>query len=229
MQSHFLSYGKGKLRTENITIMDFMEIRKLYHITGNVGYSKGAISKASEKFGKLPTVLTEYYRQLGKHPGLNHADYYLCAPGKLDFLIYGDYLCFYKAAGEPLCWYIDMEKLESDNPPVYRRNLNGDSVCDELDSETLEEFLYVMAYWQALFYLPYKSNGSFMCTFRQIEWIEEKFQLKPYNLSKWPQFYGNSSDEVICVSREKNSAQVLYACTSKEQLEKIKSVIYHGI
>ena len=59
-----------------------------------------------------------------------------------------------------------METLESDNPPVYRRYFNGASVCDELDSETLEEFLYVMAYWQALFCLPYRSKGSFMCTFQ---------------------------------------------------------------
>ena len=66
-----------------------------------------------------------------------------------------------------------MEKSESDDPPVYRRYLNGDSVCDELDSETLEKFLYVMAYWQALFYLPYNSRGSFTCIFQQIE--ENKF------------------------------------------------------
>ena len=119
-----------------------------------------------------------------------------------------------------------MEKSESDDPPVYRRYLNGDSVCDELDSETLEKFLYVMAYWQALFYLPYKSRGSFTCTFQQIERIEKGFQLKPYNLSKWPMFYGNSSDEVISVHREKCSAQVLYACTSEEQLKEIKSIIF---
>ena len=206
--------------------MDFLEIRKLYHIDGNVGYSKGTISKAVEKFGKLPKVLTEYYHQLGKHPGLSHADYYLCAPGKLNFLIYGDYLCFYKSTGEPLYWYIDMEKSESDDPPVYRCYLNGDSVCDELDSETLEKFLYVMAYWQALFCLPYNSRGSFTCTFQQIERIEKGFQLKPYNLSKWPMFYGNSSDEVISVHREKCSAQVLYACTSEEQLKEIKSIIF---
>ena len=205
--------------------MDFMEIRKLYHIKGNIGYSQRTISKAIEKFGKLPNVLTEYYQQLGKHSGLNHADYYLCAPGKLDFLIYGDYLCFCKAMIEPLYWYIDMEKLESDNPPVYRRYLNGTSVCDELDSETLDKFLYVMAYWQALFCLPYNSGGSFMCTFQQIEKIQKKFRLKPYNLSRWPQFYGNSSDEVISVYREKSSAQVLYACTSEEQLKEIKSTI----
>lgn len=205
--------------------MDFMEIRKLYHIDGNIGYSKRTISKAIEKFGKLPSVLTEYYRQLGKHDGLNHADYCLCPPGKLDFLIYGDYLCFYKATGEPLYWYIDMEKPESDNPPVYRRYLDGASVHDELDSETLEEFLYVMAYWQALFCLPYNSKGSFMCTFQQIERIEKRFQRKPYNLSRWPQFYGNNSDEVISVCREKSWAQVLYACTSEEQSEEIRNVI----
>lgn len=67
--------------------MDFMEIRKLYHIDGDIGYSKGVIAKAVKKFGKLPTVLVEYYRQLGKHPGLNQTGYCLCSPGKLDFLI----------------------------------------------------------------------------------------------------------------------------------------------
>ena len=72
--------------------MDFMEIRKLKHIDGDIGYSKGVIAKAVKKFGKLPTVLVEYYCQLGKHPGLNHADYYLCSPVKLEILIYGDYL-----------------------------------------------------------------------------------------------------------------------------------------
>ena len=57
--------------------MDFMEIRKLYHIDGDIGYSKGVIAKAVKKFGKLPTVLVEYYRQLGKHPGLNQTGYCL--------------------------------------------------------------------------------------------------------------------------------------------------------
>ena len=61
--------------------------------------------------------------------------------------------------------YIDMEKLESENPPVFRRYVNDSVVHDELDSNTLEEFLYVIAYWQALFWLPYKSSGSVMCTF----------------------------------------------------------------
>ena len=206
--------------------MDFMEIRKLYHIDGDIGYSKGVIAKAVKKFGKLPTVLVEYYRQLGKHPGLNQTGYCLCSPGKLDFLIYGDYLCFYKSMNDPLYWYIDMEKMESDNPSVYRRYSDGASVCDVLDSETLEEFLYVMAYWHALFCLPYNSKGSFMCTFQQIEKIERKFTLKRYNLAKWPTFYGNSSDEVISVHREKTSAQVLYACTSEEQLKEIRSIIF---
>ncbi len=121
--------------------MEFTEIRKLYHIDMDIGYSQRAISKAISKFGRLPCVLVDYNQQLGRHPGLNHANYYLCPPGKLEFLTYGNYLCFCKALVEPLYWYIDMEKLESDNPPVFRRYFNGDSVCDKLESETLEKFL----------------------------------------------------------------------------------------
>ena len=145
--------------------MDFDEIKKLYHISENVGYTQRTISKAAAKFGKLPEVLTEYYSQLGKHFGLNHAHYDFYAPGQLAFLVYGEYLCFCRSKGEELFWYIDMEKLESENPPVFRRYVNGSVVHDELDSNTLEEFLYVIAYWQALFWLPYKSSGSVMCTF----------------------------------------------------------------
>ena len=77
--------------------MEFNEIRKLYHIDTNIGYSQGTISKAVNKFGKLPKVLTEYYQQLGKYSGLNHANHNLYAPGKLEILLYGDYLCFCRA------------------------------------------------------------------------------------------------------------------------------------
>lgn len=202
--------------------MDFLEIRNLYHIDGNVGYSKETIRKAMNKFGKLPGVLTEYYRQLGKHRDLNHAEYHLCDPGKLDFLVYGDYLCFYK--GQDTYWYIDMEHVESDNPPVYRRTVIDSSVYDVLESNTLEEFLCVMAYHHAIRCLPYKS-GVKRCTARQVNEIERSFQRKPYNFSKGPQFYGNNCDEIIRVYQENTYCQVSYACTSKEQLEKIKSVV----
>lgn len=205
--------------------MDFMEIRDLYHIEGNVGYSKETIRKAINKFGRLPSVLTDYYQQLGKHRGLNHSDYHLCEPGKLDFLVYGDYLCFYKRE-DPIYWYIDMEHLESDNPPVYQRIVidSYTYVYDTLESDTLEEFLCVMAYYHAGFCLPYKS-GVKRCTIQQVNAIEKSFQRKPYNLSKWPQFYGNDCDEVIMVYKENTYCQVSCACTSKEQLEKFKAVI----
>ena len=206
--------------------MDFDEIKKLYHISENVGYTQRTISKAPAKIAKLPEVLTEYYSQLGKHSGLNHAHYDFYAPGQLAFLVYGEYLCFCRSKGEELFWYIDMEKLESENPPVFRRYVNGSVVHDELDSNTLEEFLYVIAYWQALFWLPYNSRGSVMCTFQQIERIQRKFQSKQHKLSKWPQFYGNKNDEVICICKEKCSAQILYACASKERFEEISTILF---
>lgn len=205
--------------------MNFDEIRKLYHIKDNIGYSQKTISKAITKFGELPSVLIQYYWQMGKHPGLNHANYDFYMPGKLEVLNYGNYLCFCKSKKEELYWYIDMDKLESNNPPVYRRILNGVTIHDELDSETLEKFLYVMAYWQALFWLPY-SKGNLTCTPQQTERIQKKFQLKQYNLSKWPQFYGNNDDEVICICKEKYSSQVFYACTLEDQFKKINSILF---
>ncbi len=203
--------------------MGFNEISKLYHIDNNIGYSQSTIAKATVKFGKLPNLLTQYYCQLGRHFGLNHANYDFHSPGKLEILNYGNYLCFCKSKNKELYWYIDMDKLESENPPVYRRYLNGATVCDVLDSETMEEFLYVMAYWQALFWLPYHSRV--VCTFQQTEKIQKKFGLKPYNLSTWPQFYGNCDDEVICICKEKCLSRVLYACTLEEQFEEINFIL----
>lgn len=98
------------------------------------------------------------------------------------------------------------------------------SVHDVLESNTLEEFFCVMAYHHAIFCLPYKS-GRKICTIQQVNAIEKSFQLKPYNLLKWPQFYGNNCDEVIRVYKENTYCQVFYACTFKEQLEKIRSII----
>lgn len=204
--------------------MDFTEIRNLYHIEGNIGYSSETIEKAVKKFGMLPRVLKEYYQQLGKHSGLNQAHYKLCAPGKMELLIYGDFLCFYKSKNEPLSWYIDLEKPYSDNPSVFRRYLDGSAVRDVLDSETLEGFLYVMAYWQALFSLPYHGVVRY-ATMKQIDAIRTNFCLKPYDLLKWPQFYGNNSDEVIGVQKENTWAQVYYACNTEKQLTEISAVI----
>lgn len=204
--------------------MDFTEIRNLYHIEGNIGYSSETIEKAVKKFGMLPRVLKEYYHQLGKHPGLNQAQYKLCAPGKMERLIYGDFLCFYKSKSEPLFWYIDLEKPDSDNPPVFRRYLNGSAVCDVPDSETLEEFLYVMAYQQALFSLPYHGVVRY-ATLKHMDAVPRNFRLKPYNLLKWPQFYGNNSDEVISVHKENNWGHVYYACSTEERLTEINAVI----
>ena len=121
--------------------------------------------------------------------------------------------------------YIDLEQLKSDNPPVYRRTVIDSTVNDVLESNTLEEFLCVMAYHQAIFCLPYKSGVS-RCTIQQVNEIEKRFQLKPYNLYKWPQYYGNNCDEVIQVHKENTFSQVCYACASEDQLEKIRSTIF---
>lgn len=51
--------------------MNFLEIRDLFHIEGNIGFHTDEINRAENKWVALPAVLKEYYRQLGAHERLN--------------------------------------------------------------------------------------------------------------------------------------------------------------
>lgn len=48
-----------------LDLIDFGEMRSLFHIAGNIGFGEEEIERAESKWGALSPVLKEYYRQLG--------------------------------------------------------------------------------------------------------------------------------------------------------------------
>ena len=73
--------------------IDFSEMRSLFHIEGNIGFDKEEIKRAENKWGALPTVLKDYYRQLGAHERLNRTQNFLRRPD--DLFDRDEYLVFY--------------------------------------------------------------------------------------------------------------------------------------
>lgn len=47
--------------------MDFYKIKEMYHYQENCGYTQAEILEATKQFGRIPTILYEYYQQLGKY------------------------------------------------------------------------------------------------------------------------------------------------------------------
>lgn len=197
----------------------FNEIRKLYHIKGNCGFSEAKIQEACVQFGELPLVLKEYYRQLGKVDGLNHAQNHLCEPDHL--IQVPDYVIFYKENQYVVQWALKKDELNQDNPPVY---CAWDEKSFSMESKTLTEFLTGMAYFQAVFALPYCSDEIYQVTEKQAERIRQNYQKKNCELKQWLSitFYGNEEDEIVYLG-ENNDYDLIYSSSNKKHYERLNA------
>lgn len=63
--------------------MRFLFIKSLFHVIGDTGFNDNEIKAAEKKWGILPSVLKDYYKQLGKHDRINKSQNYLCEPKSL--------------------------------------------------------------------------------------------------------------------------------------------------
>jgi len=89
-----------------------------------------------------------------------------------------------------------------------------------------------MACWQALFGMPYRTRGNIPISDGQMEMIKKRFRLKQYDPSVksqyWPPFYGNYSDEVICVETSGYNS-VFYASMTESRFKEIGEIIWSGM
>lgn len=178
--------------------MNFLEIRNLFHIEGNIGFHTDEINRAENKWGALPAVLKEYYRQLGAHERLNRTQNFLRRPDEL--FEWGEYLVFYIENQDCVDWCIHKEDLAEDNPAVYCRNYNDEMV---LESSTLTDFLNAMALFQAGSWgMTHCDDEIYSITEEQAEKIRKKYMKRKYELHQWLRmsFYGNFDDEVILMT-----------------------------
>jgi len=98
---------------------EFKEIRQLFDINVDNGFSEEEIFACKNVSEHIPKVLFDYYFQLGKIKKLNQTQDRLLEPKKLRFSKNLDFLIFYIENQWTCVWGINIKDLSIDNPPVY--------------------------------------------------------------------------------------------------------------
>lgn len=196
----------------------FEKIRELYDIFDNsFGLSEHEILDCEIRLSiTLPSILKEYYLQLGNNSQLNQTQYFLLLPNKIYF-DKGDHLIFYSENQGNAIWGIKREELNFENPQVYITYDN-----DNWTSEgKLLDFLNAMAYLQSIFAFQFNANA--MGISKDIENIVrdnwEKIALK---IELWGvEFFQNTMGEVIALINSDNQTDLFVATKVIIDFEKI--------
>lgn len=198
----------------------FEEIRELFAVRADNGFSQEEVAAACERHGDLPEVLKQYYLQLGRIVSLNRQQNRLLEPDKL--VEAGEYLIFYVENQYVAQWAIKISDLALCDPPVY---CAPDERAFELECESLYDFLLAMANFQAASWgLPYGSENIYYLREGALSEIAARYMKKPYELHRWIElsFYGNHGDEVICVL---GGEQMLYGSSNEEHFKELERSI----
>ena len=135
--------------------MDYIQkIKLLYNLPENKDYGideKEIITMENNFNIKLPGKLREYYLKLGDNEIINDSFNHLLEIKDIEFTDDGNFLVFYTENQEVVCWGINKNDLENENPKVYG-TYDPDNLTEEwfIDSETAENFFLSMAYWNGV-------------------------------------------------------------------------------
>jgi hypothetical protein len=146
--------------------MDHIQkIKLLYGLSENEDYGideNEIITTENRLKIKLPKKLRDYYLKLGNNESINNSFNQLLMPGNIEFTGNGSFLVFYTENQEAVCWAFSKNDIENENPKVYGSYDPDGSTEDWFtDSETTEDFLLSMAYWNgALEGLNFTANYS---------------------------------------------------------------------
>jgi hypothetical protein len=135
--------------------MDYIQkIKLLYNLPEDKDYGideNEIITTENNLKIKLPKVLREYYLKLGNNENINNSFNRLLKPKEISFTDDGSYLVFYEENQEVVYWAINKNNFENENPKVYGTyDPNGLEQEWFIDSETMENFLLSMAYWNGV-------------------------------------------------------------------------------
>lgn len=194
-------------------------IQQLYSLTNKPhGYDESAIAAAEQRLGiRLPAVLRDYYQTLGRHEALNSAFNRLLPPEKL-YMSDSGMLVFYTENQDVVIWGIDHEDFHLPDPAVYG-SYDADREEWLLDADTMEHFLWSMAYVQAamggLKHLAFAKNlpGSTVSQLEN-EWAEAKGITHQY----YRFFLHQHSAIVLVPTNDKGAPLGAYLASNNEKL-----------
>lgn len=202
----------------------FKEIKQLFDITENNGFSEDEISVVKNVFANIPKVLFDYYLQLGKIKELNQTQDRLLEPEKLRLSKNNDFLIFYVENQWACVWGIDKNDLHLDDPPVY---ISYEEQEWSKETSSLTDFLKAMANLQAVFALQFSSEEFANINNEELKIIEENFKKRDFSFSKWIgiDFYGNLENDVIAVQKNDDYYDLIYASNNEQQFKEMNNIL----
>ncbi|MFD1604604.1 SMI1/KNR4 family protein [Flavobacterium artemisiae] len=157
-------------------------IKRLYNLSENEnpGFSEKEISELETRLDiTLPSKLREFYLLLGKEENLNYSYNTLFKPEEVHFSDDG-FLLIYEENQGVVIWGIKKEDLELDNPPVYGNYDTIEKSNWEIETQTAEDFLVMMAIYNGTFGgLQYNGNYIGPIDSNDVLFIENNFALIP--------------------------------------------------
>ncbi|WP_341843632.1 SMI1/KNR4 family protein [Chitinophaga caseinilytica] len=182
------------------------------------GYEETDIAAAEARLGcRLPAVLRDYYRTMGRFEALNTAFNRLLPPEKL-YLSDSGMLVFYTENQDVVIWGIDHEDFGKPDPAVYG-SYDADREEWLLDADTMEHFLWSMAYVQAgmggLAHLAF-AEGLTEATMLQLEneWTEVKGITHQY----YRFFLQNNTAIALVPTNDKGAPLCVYLASNDDKL-----------
>lgn len=196
----------------------FEKTRELYDISDNsFGLSEHEILNCEIRLSiTLPSILKEYYLQLGNNSQLNQTQYFLLLPNKIYF-DKGDHLIFYSENQGNAIWGIKREELNFENPQVYI-TYNNDNWTSE---GKLLDFLAAMAYLQSIFAFQFNANAVDIS--KDLENIvRDNWERVALKIELWSvEFFQNTMGEVIALINSDNQTDLFVATKTIIDFEKI--------
>jgi hypothetical protein len=204
------------------------KIKLLYNLLENYDYgiSENEIIAIENNLKiKLPKILREYYLKLGKNKIINNSFNRLLEPKEIGFTENNKYLVFYEGNQGVVYWALNKNDVENEDPKVYA-SYDPNDLTQEwfMDSETTENFLLSMAYWngalEGLNFLANYSNDSGIDN-NVIKYIEKNFTEIKNITNQQLRFFTDNDIEIIALTFEsKNKYNGIYIGTNNQETYK---------
>lgn len=183
-------------------------IKRLYNLpeNENFGFLENEISELEKRLDiKLPSKLREYYLTLGKEENLNYSYNTLFKPEEISFSD-DEFLLIYEENQGVVIWGIKKEDLKLDNPPVYGNYDTIEKSDWEIETQTTEDFLLMMAIYNGTFGgLQYNGNFIGPISSNDVLFIEDNFELIPEISRDNQKIYTDDFRSVVSLSFDKEN------------------------
>jgi hypothetical protein len=202
-------------------------VKNLFNIKKPKGIDPKELELWNQTFGSIPAVLLDYYTELGAYK-FNRVEDYLIEPDEIPEFIseYPGYLVFYSENQSVTVRGISAKDVFQDDPPVFETQ-NGAAWWQV--SNSINDFLLSMAYWQAIFYFKYSSFelsdvGYIEIDESQKDEIGKAFASKNADCGVYTgmQFFGDETDCVIAVLNNNDNYILMFASSNKTSFNEMK-------